>query len=145
MADAICGADVFIGVSEANILNKGHLLTMAPHSIIFALSNPDPEITAADAQASGVVAIYASGRSGEPNQINNVVAFPGIFRGILDCRARLVSPEMKMSAAVEIAKLTREGGLRPDRIIVDPQDSRLCGRVSGAVMKTARAQKLARL
>ncbi len=143
LPDLLQGADVFIGVSAPNILKKEDVKRMAPRPIVFALSNPMPEISAEEAKAGGA-AIYASGRSDTPNQINNVVAFPGIFRGLLDCRAKAVSWGMKVAAAEAIADLAREDGLEAEKIIPDPFDKRLKGKISQAVIDAARKDGLAR-
>ncbi len=102
LKDAIVDADVFIGVSVANILTADDIKTMAKDPVIFALANPDPEIMPEEALKGGA-AIIATGRSDYPNQVNNVLAFPGIFRGALDCRAKRITPKMKIAAAYAIA------------------------------------------
>lgn len=102
LKDAIVGADVFIGVSMANLLTKEDIQTMAKDSIIFALANPTPEIMPEEAYAGGA-AIVGTGRSDLPNQVNNVLGFPGIFRGALDARAKQITPNMKLAAAYAIA------------------------------------------
>ena len=100
--DAIVDADVFIGVSVGNLLTTADIKTMAKDSIIFALANPDPEIMPEDAYKGGA-AIVGTGRSDLPNQVNNVLGFPGIFRGALDARAKRITPAMKLAAAYAIA------------------------------------------
>lgn len=100
--DALKGADVFIGVSKANLLTADDIHTMADRSIVFALANPDPEITPEEAKRGGAM-VVGTGRSDYPNQVNNVLGFPGIFRGALDARAKTITPEMKLAAAVAIA------------------------------------------
>lgn len=100
--DALKGADVFIGVSKANLLTADDIRTMAERSIVFALANPDPEITPEEAKRGGAM-VVGTGRSDYPNQVNNVLGFPGIFRGALDARAKTITPEMKLAAAIAIA------------------------------------------
>ncbi len=102
LKDAIVGADVFIGVSMENLLDREDIKTMAKDSIIFALANPVPEIMPEEAYAGGA-AIVGTGRSDLPNQVNNVLGFPGIFRGALDARAKQITPNMKLAAAYAIA------------------------------------------
>lgn len=102
LRDAIVGADVFIGVSKGDLLNAEDISTMAKDSIIFALANPIPEIMPAEAYKGGA-AIVGTGRSDLPNQVNNVLGFPGIFRGALDARAKQITPKMKLAAAYAIA------------------------------------------
>src|SRR5690242_18190497 len=104
MEDVLAGADVFIGVSSAGLLTQDMVRTMAKDPIIFALANPDPEILPADAKAAGA-AVIATGRSDYPNQVNNAIAFPGIFRGALDNHVRQITDEHKIAAAEIIASL----------------------------------------
>ena len=131
LAEALDGADVVIGVSSSNIPEK-YVATMADDAIIFALSNPTPEI---DPEiAAKYAAVVATGRSDYPNQINNVLAFPGIFRGALDAQATEITTQMKVSAAYAIANLIPEAELRPDYIIPSPFDTRVVDAVSGAVI-----------
>ncbi|MDE1798430.1 MAG: NAD-dependent malic enzyme, partial [Candidatus Micrarchaeota archaeon] len=141
--EVIEGADVFIGASVPKSLTGEQVKKMAPHPVVFALANPVPEISREEAMAAGAAA-YASGRSDTPNQINNVLAFPGLFRGLLDCRAKKVSLGMKLAAAGAIADLAREDGLKAERIVPDPFDKRLKGKISQAVMDAARKEGLAR-
>lgn len=141
--EALRGADVFIGVSAPGILKADDVRSMASQPIVFALCNPTPEISGAEALAGGA-AVYGSGRSDTPNQINNVLAFPGLFAGLLSCRARRVSPGMKLAAARAIAALASSDGLTASRVVPDPFDDRLRGHVSEAVMAAARAEGLAR-
>ncbi len=138
----LSSADVFIGVSAPNILTPTDIRFMAKNAIVFALSNPIPEISAEDAKAGGA-AVYGSGRSDTPNQINNVLGFPGIFRGLLACRAKKVSPGMKLAAALAIAKLAAKGGLTAEKIVPDPFDKKLPRAVAKAVMKAAKKEGLA--
>src|SRR5690606_2671543 len=110
------GADVFIGVSAAGVLTKEMVKTMAPNPVVFAMANPVPEIMPDEAKEAGVKVI-GTGRSDFPNQINNVLAFPGIFRGALDVRARDINDEMKIAAAQAIAGLISDEELSPDYVI----------------------------
>ena len=116
LKDAIKGADVFIGVSVADILTAEDIKTMAKDPVIFALANPNPEIMPEEALKGGA-AIVATGRSDYPNQVNNVLAFPGIFRGALDCRAKQITPKMKIAAAYAIAECVP----KPDKEHIIPQ------------------------
>ncbi|MGQ5712166.1 NAD(P)-dependent malic enzyme [Desulforudis sp. DRI-14] len=143
LADALAGADVFIGVSKGNQVAPEMINRMAPDPIIFALANPDPEIWPDEAAAAGA-AIIATGRSDFPNQINNVLAFPGIFRGALDVRAIDINDEMKLAAARAIASLAEET-LKPDHIIPEPFDSRVAPAVAEATAKAAIASGVARV
>jgi malate dehydrogenase (oxaloacetate-decarboxylating) len=118
LREAIRGADVFLGLSAANVVDADMVKSMAKDAIIFGMANPDPEIPPDIAKAAGA-RIVATGRSDYPNQINNVLGFPGIFRGALDVRARVINEPMKLAAAHAIAKLA-EDDLRDDRIIVNP-------------------------
>ena len=128
-AEALVGADVFIGVSSSTVPEE-HLAAMADGAIVFALSNPDPEV--APEVAARHAAVVATGRSDFPNQINNVLAFPGIFRGALDAGARRVTPAMKLAAASAIAGLA-EDKLSADYIIPSPLDPRVAPAVTAAV------------
>jgi len=134
--DAIVGADIFIGVSVANILTKAHIDSMKRDPIVFALANPHPEITYENAQRWGV-RIIGTGRSDYPNQVNNVLAFPGIFRGALDVLASEINEEMKMAAARAIASLVEESELREDYVIPKPLDERVVPAVAKAVANAA--------
>ncbi|KKW28539.1 MAG: Malic enzyme, NAD binding domain protein, partial [Candidatus Uhrbacteria bacterium GW2011_GWD2_52_7] len=102
LAEALLGADVFIGVSKPGLVTKEMVSSMAPSPIIFALANPDPEILPADALAGGA-AVVATGRSDYPNQVNNVLVYPGLFRGLLNRRAQRLTPAMKLAAARALA------------------------------------------
>ena len=159
LTDAMVGCDVFLGLSAKGALTADMVRGMAPHPIIFAMANPDPEITPEDAKAVRGDVIVATGRSDYPNQVNNVLGFPYIFRGALDVRATTINEEMKIAAAEAIAALAREDvpdevsaayrGARPtygpEYIIPSPFDPRLISRVSAAVaeaaMKTGVAKK----
>ena len=132
-AEAMAGADVFIGVSSGTV-PEDVLATMAPEAIIFALSNPDPEVH--PDVAARYAAVVATGRSDFPNQINNVLAFPGIFRGALDSGARRITSAMKVAAARAIADLVGEE-LAPDHIVPSPLDPRVAPAVAAAVAAAA--------
>lgn len=136
LIDALKGADVFIGVSVANALSEEMIKVMNKDSIIFALANPVPEIFPKDATAAGA-RIVATGRSDYPNQVNNVLAFPGIFRGALDVRASEINEEMKIAAAYAIADLILEEDLDEEYVIPDPFDSRVALRVAEEVARCA--------
>jgi malate dehydrogenase (oxaloacetate-decarboxylating) len=138
---ALRGADVFIGLSGATVAESA-IATMAPEAIVFALSNPDPEIHPDVARAHARV--VATGRSDFPNQINNVLAFPGVFRGALDVRAAQITEGMKLAAAGAIAALITDD-LREDYVIPGPFDPRVAPAVAEAVARTAREEGVARL
>lgn len=158
LADAMQGADVFIGVSGADLVSPEMLLSMAQKPVVFALSNPDPEIGFELAKATRSDLIMATGRSDYPNQVNNVLGFPFIFRGALDVRARIINEEMKIAAVKALSALTREPVpvevLRaykldaleygPDYIIPKPFDQRLMQYVPPAVARAAVDSKVAR-
>lgn len=151
LADAIVGADVFIGLSKPGVLTQEMVQQMAPSPIVFALANPDPEITYEKGKAARPDIMMATGRSDYPNQINNVIGFPYIFRGALDVRATAINEEMKRAATIAIANLAQEpvpdevssayGNIPlhfgPDYFIPKPVDPRLIVRVSAAVAKAA--------
>ncbi len=137
LADAVKGADVFLGLSVKGALTAEMVKTMAKSPMIFALANPNPEITPDDAFAAAPDAIVATGRSDYPNQINNVLGFPYIFRGALDVRASQINEEMKQAAARALAELARAGGLSKDAIIPSPFDPALIETVAPAVAKAA--------
>ncbi len=142
LADAIDGADVFIGVSGPGVLNVGHLKRMAKDPIVFAMANPNPEIE--PEEASPYVRVMATGRSDYPNQVNNLLCFPGIFRGALDCRARSITEEMKLAAARAIAAVVTEDELSEEYIIPSVFNRRVVDAVSHAVMEAAYATGVAR-
>ena len=144
LADVIVGADVFIGVSAPGTLTTEMVKTMAPKAIIFACANPTPEIFPDDAKAGGA-AVIATGRSDFPNQINNVLAFPGIFRGTFDVRASDINEEMKVAAANALANLISEDELSADYIIPAAFDERVGPAVAKAVAEAARATGVARI
>jgi malate dehydrogenase (oxaloacetate-decarboxylating) len=144
LADALRGADVFIGVSAPGLVTPEMVKSMAPGAVIFACANPTPEIFPADAKAAGA-AVVASGRSDFPNQINNVLAFPGIFRGALDARASDINEEMKLAAARALAELVPPEELSAENIIPAAFDPRVCPAVAEAVAAAARASGVARI
>lgn len=137
LADAVKGVDVFLGLSVKGALTGEMVKTMAGSPMIFALANPNPEITPDEAFAAAPDAIVATGRSDYPNQINNVLGFPYIFRGALDVRASQINEEMKQAAARALAELARAGGLSRDAIIPSPFDPALIETVAPAVAKAA--------
>ena len=144
LADALADADVFVGVSVAGVLSQDMVRSMAPHPIVFALANPVPEIMPNEARAAGA-AVCASGRSDFPNQINNVLVFPGVFRGALDVRARDISDGMMVAATHAIAGMVGEDELRADYILPSALDKRVVPVVAAAVAEAARAEGLARV
>ena len=136
LREAMVNADVFIGVSAPRLVDQAMIQSMNSHSIVFALANPEPEITYLEAKEAGAY-IIATGRSDYPNQVNNVLAFPGLFRGALDAKATKISEEMKMAAAVGLASLIQASELTPDYIIPSVFDSRVKDVVSQAVKDVA--------
>ncbi|MBQ7594997.1 MAG: NAD-dependent malic enzyme [Synergistaceae bacterium] len=144
IADAVKGADVFIGVSAPKILSGEMVRSMARDAVIFACANPTPEIFPNEAKAAGAK-IISTGRSDYPNQINNVLAFPGIFRGAFDVRASDINEEMKVAAAHALAGLVTPEKLSPDYIIPAAFDPRVGPTVAKAVAKAARDSGVARL
>jgi malate dehydrogenase (oxaloacetate-decarboxylating) len=144
LADALVGADVFVGVSAAGAVTKEMVRSMNADSIIFAMANPSPEIMPNDAKEAGALVI-GTGRSDFPNQVNNVLAFPGIFRGALDVCATEINEDMKLAAVYAIAGLITNEELHPDYVIPDPFDPRVAAHVAEAVanaaMKTGVARK----
>lgn len=145
LAEAVKGADVFLGLSVKGALTPDMVKTMAGSPLIFALANPNPEITPQDALTADPDAIIATGRSDYPNQINNVLGFPYIFRGALDVRASEINEKMKQAAAQALASLARADGLSKDKIIPSPFDPRLIHTVPVAVAKAACETGVARL
>ena len=143
LKDAVAGADVFIGVSKPGQLSKEMVKSMAEKSIVFAMANPEPEIYPQDALDAGAF-VVGTGRSDFPNQINNVLAFPGVFRGALDVRARDISEGMKVAAARALADLVGED-LARDNIIPSAFDRRVAPAVAKAVAEQARREKIARI
>ena len=144
LADVIRGADVFIGVSAPGVLTKEMVQTMNRDAIVFACANPTPEIFPDEAKAGGA-AIVSTGRSDYPNQINNVLAFPGIFRGAMDVRASDINDEMNMAAAKALAELIPESELGPDNIIPKAFDPAVGPAVAKAVAEAARRSGVARI
>lgn len=136
LADVIKGADVFVGVSGPGVLSAEMVKTMAKDPIIFACANPDPEIDPAVAKEAGA-AVIGTGRSDYPNQVNNVLAFPGIFRGALDVRATKINDEMKLAAAHAIADLVTAEELNADYVIPSPFDPRVAPAVAANVARVA--------
>lgn len=144
LAEVIKGADVFIGVSAPGMLTQDMVRSMNKDSIIFACANPVPEILPDEAKAAGA-AVVSTGRSDYPNQVNNVLAFPGIFRGALDARARDINEEMKLAAAEAIASLVRDDELSADYILPLAFDPRVRETVAAAVYRAARDSGAARI
>jgi malate dehydrogenase (oxaloacetate-decarboxylating) len=144
LGDIIKSADVFIGVSAPGVLTTDMVITMAKDAIVFACANPVPEIFPDDAKAGGA-AVVATGRSDFPNQINNVLAFPGIFRGAFDVRARDINDEMKIAAANALAELITDKELCADYIIPKAFDPRVGKAVAAAVAKAAKESGVARI
>ena len=144
LADVIVGADVFIGVSAPGVLTADMVATMAKDPVVFACANPVPEILPDEAKKAGV-AVMATGRSDFPNQVNNVLAFPGIFRGALDVRASDINDEMKIAAANAIAGIVSDAELNPDYILPDAFDARVGKAVATAVAQAARDTGVARI
>jgi malate dehydrogenase (oxaloacetate-decarboxylating) len=145
LADALVDADVFVGVSAAGALTKEMVASMHRDPIIFAMANPVPEIMPDVAKEAGAL-VVGTGRSDFPNQVNNVLAFPGIFRGALDVRAKEINEEMKLAAVYAIAGLISDEELHADHVIPDPFDPRVAAEVAAAVayaaMETEVAQKI---
>ena len=144
LSDVLKGADVFIGVSAPNMLTQDMIRSMAKDPILFTMANPTPEIMPDEAKAAGA-AVIGTGRSDFPNQINNVLAFPGIFRGALDVRASDINDEMKLAAAYAIAELVDEKDLSAEYIIPDAFDKRVAESVAEAVAKAAVKSGVARI
>ncbi|MCX7708744.1 MAG: NAD-dependent malic enzyme [Clostridia bacterium] len=144
LKDVIVGADVFIGLSAAGMLTKEMVKTMEKDPIIFAMANPTPEIMPDEAKEAGA-SVVGTGRSDFPNQINNVLAFPGIFRGAFDVRASDINDEMKIAAAKAIASLVSDEELKADYVIPAPFDPRVGKVVAEAVAKAARETGVARI
>lgn len=144
LADAMKGADIFIGVSAPNIVTEDMIALMAENSIVFPMANPVPEIMPDKAKNAGAK-VVGTGRSDYPNQINNVLAFPGIFRGTLDCRASDINEEMKIAAARAIASLVADDELNEDYILPKAFDERVGATVAKAVADAARKSGVARI
>ena len=144
LADVMVGADLFIGVSSPGVVTPEMVKTMAPNPILFPMANPVPEIMPDLAREAGA-AVIGTGRSDFPNQINNVLAFPGVFRGAFDVRASDINEEMKLAAARALAELVSDEELTPDYIIPAPFDQRVCPSVAAAVAQAARDSGVARI
>lgn len=144
LTDAMKGADVFIGVSAPNIVSEDMIRSMASDAIVFPMANPTPEIMPDKALAAGA-RIVGTGRSDFPNQINNVLAFPGIFRGALDCRASCINEEMKVATSFALASLIPDDELREDNIIAPALDKRVAEVVAKAVIQAAEETGVARI
>ncbi len=137
LASLMKGADCFIGVSAPNIVTKDMIKSMNPFPFVFALANPNPEISYEDAKEAGAY-IIGTGRSDYPNQVNNILAFPGIFRGALDSKTKAITEEMKIAASYAIANVIKENELTPNYIIPSPFDERVVPNVAKAVRKLAK-------
>ena len=144
LADAMKGAVVFIGVSAPNIVTEEMVKSMAADSIMFPMANPTPEIMPDKAKAAGA-RIVGTGRSDFPNQINNVLAFPGIFRGALDCRASCINEEMKVATSIALANLIPEDELNEENIIASALDKSVAKAVAAAVVEAAHKTGVARI
>jgi malate dehydrogenase (oxaloacetate-decarboxylating) len=144
LADAMKGADIFVGLSAGNVVSEEMVASMADRAIVFACANPTPEIMPDKAKAAGAL-VVATGRSDFPNQVNNVLGFPGIFRGALDVRARDINEEMKLAAARALSGLVSERELEDGRVIVAPLDARVAPTVASAVAKAAMDSGVARI
>lgn len=144
LSDVLVGADVFIGVSAPNIVSAGMISSMADGAIVFPMANPTPEISRDEALRGGA-RVVGTGRSDYPNQINNVLAFPGIFRGALDCRATCINEEMKIATSYALASLVSEEELCEDYIIPNALDVRVARAVADAVIDAARRTGVARI
>ena len=144
LADVIHGADVFIGVSKADLLTQDMVRKMNKDAIVLAMANPTPEIYPDEAKAAGA-RVVATGRSDFPNQVNNLLAFPGIFRGALDVRATDINEEMKIAAVYAIASLVDDSELNEDHVITNPFDERVAPIVAGAVAEAAIKSGVAKL
>lgn len=143
LKDALAGADIFIGVSKGNLVDEEMIRSMNKDAIVFAMANPVPEISPEKAKAAGA-RVVGCGRSDFPNQINNVLIFPALFRGALDARASRITPEMKMAACEALASLIKEDELSEDYVIVDALDPRVKDTVGNAVRDMAVSQKVVR-
>jgi malate dehydrogenase (oxaloacetate-decarboxylating) len=144
LADALVGADVFIGVSAPGIMSQDMVRSMNKDSILFAMANPTPEIMPDEAKAAGA-RVIGTGRSDFPNQVNNVLAFPGIFRGALDIRAKEINEEMKLAAAYAIASMVKEEDLNENNVIPNALDRTVAANVADAIKKAARETGAARI
>ena len=143
LADAMRGADVFIGVSAPGVVSPEMVASMAKDAVVFPMANPTPEIMPDAALAAGA-RIVGTGRSDFPNQINNVLAFPGIFRGALDCRASCINEAMKVATSYAIAALIPDGEVSETNIIPSVLDPRVAPAVAAAVIRAAKETGVAR-
>ena len=143
LAEGLKGADIFVGVSAPRLVTKEMVETMNPGCVVFPMANPEPEITYAEAKAAGAY-IVGTGRSDNPNQVNNTLAFPGLFRGALDAKATKITESMKIACSKAIASLVSEEELSPDHIIVSAFDERVVPAVAKAVGECARADGVIR-
>jgi malate dehydrogenase (oxaloacetate-decarboxylating) len=144
LADAIVGADVFIGVSAPGVVSQDMVRSMNKDSILFAMANPTPEIMPDEAKAAGA-RVVGTGRSDFPNQVNNVLAFPGIFRGALDVRAKEINEEMKIAAAYAIASMIKDEDLNDNNVIPNALDRSIAANVAEAIKEAARKTGVARI
>lgn len=144
LADALVGADIFLGFSRPEMVSIDMVKSMNRDAIVFACANPTPEIFPEDAKRGGA-RVVSTGRSDYPNQINNVLVFPGVFRGAFDVRARDINEEMKMAAAIAIAGIIPEEELDAEHIIPKPFDPRVREAVAAAVAVAARESGVARI
>lgn len=144
LAAALVGADVFIGVSAPGVVSQDMVRTMNKESILFAMANPTPEIMPEEAKAAGA-RVIGTGRSDFPNQVNNVLAFPGIFRGALDVRAKEINEEMKIAAAYAIASMIKDEDLNENNVIPYALDRTVAANVAEAIKKAAREGGAARI
>jgi malate dehydrogenase (oxaloacetate-decarboxylating) len=144
LADAMAGADVFIGVSAPGVVSSDMIRSMNPDAIVFPMANPTPEIMPDEAKGAGA-RIVGTGRSDFPNQINNVLAFPGIFRGALDSRASCINEEMKVATSYALASLIPEEELSEENIIPPALDKRVAGAVASAVVEAAKKTGVSRI
>ncbi len=144
LADALVGADVFVGVSAPNLVNEDMVRSMAHDAVLFPMANPTPEIMPDVAKKAGA-RVVGTGRSDFPNQINNVLAFPGIFRGALDCRAKCINEEMKVATSYALASLIPDEEITEENIIATALDKRVSKVVAEAVIKTAKETGVARV
>jgi malic enzyme len=140
--DALAGADVYIGLSTPGAVTPEAIRTMATDAVVFAMANPNPEVSPEEIEDS--VAVLGTGRSDYPNQINNVLAFPGVFRGALDVRARTITPEMEIAAARALAAVVEPGHLAADYVIPSVFDRRVAPAVAAAVASAAAGSGVAR-
>jgi malate dehydrogenase (oxaloacetate-decarboxylating) len=144
LKEAVVGADVFIGLSKADVLTQEMVKTMAPKPLIFAMANPTPEIMPDEAKAAGAV-VVATGRSDFPNQINNVLAFPGVFKGAFEVRASDINEQMKIAAAVALAGMIKTEDLTSENILPPALDRNVAVVVAAAVAKAAKDSGVARI